>query len=64
MRPHLYVLAAICFGLAVMPLIAIHRRPPNPLYLAIFTSAFGAGWTYVCIQDYRVIRRNLRQAQG
>ncbi len=67
LRRHLYVFAAICFGLAFIPLIAIlagHRSLPNYLLGSIFMSAWGAGWTYVCVQDYRVIRRNLRQAQG
>jgi hypothetical protein len=66
-RSHLYVLAAICVGLAFLPLIADlagQRSPGNSMQASIFMSAFGAGWAYVCIQDYRVIRKNLRQAQA
>jgi len=66
-RSHLYVLAAICVGLAFLPLItglAAHRSLHNSLHASIFASAFGVGWVYVCIQDYRVIRKNLRNAQG
>jgi len=66
-RPHLYLLAAICVGLAFLPLIndlTAQRPPQNSGRAAIFMSAFGVGWVYVCIQDYRVIRRSLRNAQG
>jgi hypothetical protein len=66
-RSHLYVLAAICIGLAFVPLVANladHRSLGNSMRATIFTSAFGVGWVYVCIQDYRAIRKNLRQAQG
>lgn len=68
-RPHLYVLAAICVGLAFVPLIAdITGRRWLLTSTAgggnIFVSAFGAGWAYVCIQDYRAIRNSLRQAQS
>ncbi len=66
-RSHLYLLAAICVGLAFVPLIADlagHRSLQNFTRASIFMSAFGVGWVYVCIQDYRVIRKNLRHAQG
>jgi hypothetical protein len=64
-RPHLYVLAAIVVGLAFLPLINnLTAQRWLQIYGAIFMSAFGAGWVYVCIQDYRVIRRSLRNAQG
>jgi hypothetical protein len=66
-RPHLYVLAAICIGLAFLPLITdlTAQRPlQNSIRASIFSVAFGAGWAYVCIQDYRVIRRSLRDAQS
>ena len=66
-RTHLYFLAAICVGLAFLPLIAnltVHRSLKNSERASIFSSAFGVGWVYVCIQDYRVIRKNLRNARG
>jgi hypothetical protein len=66
-RPHLYVLAAICIGLAFVPLIAdiTAQRPLlKSMGGTIYVSAFGAGWVYVCIQDYLVIRRSLRHALG
>ena len=66
-RSHLHVFAAICVGLAFLPLItrlAAHRSLDNSLHASITASAFGVGWAYVCIQDYRALRRNLRNAQG
>ncbi len=68
-RPHLYVLAAICIGVAFVPLLAGITGQRSLLESTggggiIYVSAFGVGWVYVCIQDYRVIRRNLRLAQG
>ncbi len=66
-RSHLYVLAAICVGLAFLPLVADltgHRSWPTSMHASIFMSAFGVGWVYVCIQDYRAIRKNLPGAQG
>jgi hypothetical protein len=68
-RPHLYILAAICVGLAFVPLIADITGRPSLLTSTrgggnIYVSAFGVGWVYVCVQDYRMIRRNLRLAQG
>jgi hypothetical protein len=68
-RPHLYGLAAICVGLAFVPLIADMTGRHSLLtsmdgFGNIYVSAFGVGWVYVCIQDYRLIRRNLRLAQG
>jgi len=67
LRPQLYVLAAICIGLAFLPLITdLTAQGPlqNSMHASIFSTAFGAGWAYVCIQDYRVIRRSLRDAQS
>jgi hypothetical protein len=66
-RSHLYLLAAICVGLAFLPLVsdvAGRRSLPNSMNETIILSAFGVGWVYVCIQDYRAIRRNLRNVQG
>jgi hypothetical protein len=66
-RPHLYFLAAICVGLAfvpLMPALTAQRSLQNSTHASIFSAAFGVGWAYVCIQDYRVIRRTLRNMQG
>lgn len=59
-RPHLYFLAAICVGLAFLPQFSLQ----NSMRASIFSAAFGVGWAYVCVQDYRLIRRSLRNAQG
>ena len=67
LRPQLYVLAAICIGLAFLPLITdLTAQGPlqNSMHASIFSTAFGGGWAYVCIQDYRVIRRSSRDAQS
>jgi hypothetical protein len=65
LRPHLYLLAAIVVGLAFLPLINnLTARGSLQYYGAIFMSAFGVGWLYVCLQDFRAIRRSLRDAQG
>jgi hypothetical protein len=66
-RPHLYFFAAIVVGLSFGPLIgnlAGYRTLPKSLLTSIFATAYGIGWAYVCIQDYRVLRRTLRHAQG
>lgn len=67
LRPQLYVLAAICVGLAFLPLVT-HLTAQRPLqdsmHGSILSAAFGVGWAYVCIQDYRVIRRSLRDARS
>lgn len=67
LRPQLYVLAAICIGLAFLPLITdLTAQHPleNSMHASVFSAAFGIGWAYVCIQDYRVIRKSLGDAQG
>ena len=66
-RPHLYILAAICVGLALLPLmldLTARRSLQNSMHASIFSAAFGVGWAYVCVQDYRVLRRTLGSAQG
>jgi hypothetical protein len=66
-RPQLYFFAAIMLVLSFGPLIgnlAGYRTLPNSLLTAIFTTSYGIGWAYVCIQDYRMLRRALRHAQG
>jgi hypothetical protein len=66
-RPHLYVLAAICVGLALLPLmpdLTTQRSLQNSMRASIFSAAFGVGWAYVCLQDFRVIRRTLRSVQS
>jgi hypothetical protein len=66
-RSHLYVLAAICVGLAFVPLLPDLTTPrslQNSMRASIFSAAFGVGWAYVCIQDYRVLRSTLRSVQS
>jgi hypothetical protein len=66
-RSHLYVLAAICVGLAFVPLLpdlTTQRSLQNSMRASIFSAAFGVGWAYVCIQDYRVLRSALRSVQS
>ncbi len=58
-RPHLYVLGTICVGVAVVPLVGGHRLQDPQTLGSIIMSAFGLGWAYVCIQDYRVLVRHL-----
>ncbi|HEY1307244.1 MAG TPA: hypothetical protein VGF24_27000 [Vicinamibacterales bacterium] len=67
LRPHLYVLGAVCVAVAFVPLI-ISQTWSHDSWLGqsralwtIFTTAFGLGWAYVSIQDYRVLRRSIRQ---
>jgi hypothetical protein len=63
-RSHLYVLAGICVGFAFLPLVIDLAGLPNSMDGWILVSAFGVGWVYVCVEDYRVIRRNLGHAQN
>jgi hypothetical protein len=64
-RRHLYVLAAICGGLAFLPLVFGRSMvcTADSMAGSIVLIAFGLGWAYVCIQDYRVLRRSLRHVQ-
>jgi hypothetical protein len=64
LRPHLYVLGAICVGVAFVPLVIGQTlRDDSMLGGTIIVTAFGLGWAYVCIQDYRALRRNLGHLQ-
>ena len=52
----------IALWMAVVLLGGPTLHDPNTLASIIMT-AFGLGWAFVCIQDYRVFRRNLGNAQ-
>jgi hypothetical protein len=61
LRRHLYVLSVICGILAVLPglsgvLLPGLRADGRQLGVVMIT-AFGLGWAYVCVQDYRVLTR-------
>ena len=62
-RRHLYVLAAICIGLAFVPVVVGPTSRNTLVPGSIIMTAFGLGWAYVCIQDYRVLVRSLPSGQ-
>src|SRR5262245_22734208 len=69
-RPHLYVFGAICVAVAFVPLIIGQTWSHDSWFgesralWTIFATAFGLGWAYVCVQDYRVLRRSVREVRA
>jgi hypothetical protein len=60
LRPHLYVLGTVCVLVAFVPFfIDQARRDSSLLGGTMVLTAFGLGWVYVCIQDYRMLVRSL-----
>jgi hypothetical protein len=57
LRPHLYVPGAICIAVSFLPIVIGYPSNDRSMFGTIFITAFGLGWTYVCIQDYRGLRR-------
>jgi hypothetical protein len=53
LRRHLYVLAIIVGLVALLPEVLGAR------FTVVFMTSFGLGWVYVCVQDYRILRRSL-----
>jgi hypothetical protein len=64
LRRHLYVLGTVCIGIAFVPLvIGPTLRANSTIGGTIKVTAFGLGWAYVCIQDYRALRRSRPASQ-
>lgn len=53
-RKHLFVLAAICALLAFLPLVI----GDSQLQGVVIQTAFGLGWCFVCVADYRTLQRS------